>query len=272
MALALCDISRLVHHHLLKQGYVDSANELIRECPDLKGVKPSEAPIKLPRHFGPSLIDFLEEYYEVKDLVIEEMELHETVLFRIQDSLPTLVRTLLQCLKKLVSSSQNKVSTKETADKSVNTEEVPSVDHSRQLYSDAGTNTEAISLQTAEIQTVDNSLVSHTQPADTNNLCFTAEEPPHQQDDAQSESDQSFIGGPSAVDLSIAVYNRLLETGDFHEKMADCITKKIMQSPQKENPSEDGFTQHLDSIVRAIVAETQADPAFESIIQECIGN
>ncbi len=45
MALLSIDIIRLIHHHLLKEGYEKSANVLISECPHLKGLlKPVQPP------------------------------------------------------------------------------------------------------------------------------------------------------------------------------------------------------------------------------------
>jgi hypothetical protein len=252
MALSSCDISRLVYHHLLKQGYVKSANTLITECPDLFSFKPVQAPDKIPRFIGPSLVHFLEAYHEIKDLVIEELESLKSTAFNYEDSVPS----LFKCYKQLKLS----VSTKETHDKSVNTEEV------ELKTCDAETNTEEVTI-TADVVT--------TEPVNTpsDQVCnsYRNAEEPNQSGDIPSESDHSSYNGlADTVDFSM-MYDRLLEAGDLHEKIAERINKKKELSPQKESPSTDGFAQHFDAIVRAIVAETQADPAFESIIQECIG-
>ncbi|KZS12391.1 Uncharacterized protein APZ42_022488 [Daphnia magna] len=78
MSLLSIDIARLIHHHLLKEGYESSANNLISECPHLKGLKPVKHPYKLPRILGLSLADLFESYFETKENVIEELELLES--------------------------------------------------------------------------------------------------------------------------------------------------------------------------------------------------
>jgi len=258
MELSSLEISRLVHHHLLKQGYVNTANTLITECNDLFSVKPAQAPDKIPRIVGPSLVRIINAYHEAKDLMIDELELLKSTSFTYEDSVPS----LFKCYKLLKS-----VSPKETHDKSVNTEEVELCLTKKTC--DVETNTEEVAIT--------NHVVSSeevTKLAITNQVCNhngNGEEL-NQSGDIPSESDQSSYNGlADTVDFSM-MYDRLLEAGDLHEKIAESINKKKGSSPQKESPSNDGFTQHFDSIVRAIVAETQADPAFESIIQECIGN
>ena len=44
MALCSSDVTRLIHHHLLKEGYEKSADALVGECPQLKDFKPANQP------------------------------------------------------------------------------------------------------------------------------------------------------------------------------------------------------------------------------------
>jgi len=67
MELSSLEISRLVYHHLLNQGYVKTANTLITECNDLFSVKPVQASDKASRFVGPSLARIINEYQEAKD-------------------------------------------------------------------------------------------------------------------------------------------------------------------------------------------------------------
>lgn len=119
MSLLSTDIARLIHHHLLKEGYENSANNLISECPHLKGLKPVKQPYKLPRLLGLSLADLFESYFETKENVIEELELLDSVAFREQDSLPFLTKTLVENLK---SPPLSKSIQKDTCSIGVNTE------------------------------------------------------------------------------------------------------------------------------------------------------
>ena len=120
MALLAIDIARLVHHHLLKEGYENTANCFINECAYLKGLKPVKSPYRLPSLLGPSFEDLIESYFKTKDFVIEELNLLKTTAFREQDTLLVLTKILLENLKSqtsLVPEVQ-----KETNDACVNTE------------------------------------------------------------------------------------------------------------------------------------------------------
>ena len=105
------EISRLIHHHLLKEfnkgNGLKSSN---RECPhyrELKNVFEFSVTDKLPRLIGPSLQELLEEYFQTKDFVIEELEFMGCKEFRAQDSLVTLMRILVQNLKLYMSVVQH---------------------------------------------------------------------------------------------------------------------------------------------------------------------
>ena len=76
------DISKLIFHHLVKEGYESSATNLIRECPHLIELKCVQPPYKLPRLMGPSLVNLIENYFETKENVIEQLELLKSVVFR----------------------------------------------------------------------------------------------------------------------------------------------------------------------------------------------
>ena len=62
-------ISRLIHHHLLKNGFVIPANALISQ-PDLVNFETFKDGDKLPRISGPPLANLLDSYYFTKELVI----------------------------------------------------------------------------------------------------------------------------------------------------------------------------------------------------------
>ena len=102
MELSSSDVSRLVHQHLHKHGYVESANTLITECPHLFSFKPVQALDKVPRIIGPSLVHFLEAYIETKDMIIEELKSLNSTAYNSEDSLPT----LFKCYKHLKLSVQ----------------------------------------------------------------------------------------------------------------------------------------------------------------------
>ena len=68
MAFVRSDVARLVHHYLLKEGYVNTANCMVNECAHLKGLKSVKSPVNLPRLLGPSLVEIF-EYYLDKDCI-----------------------------------------------------------------------------------------------------------------------------------------------------------------------------------------------------------
>ena len=114
------DISKLIFHHLVKEGYESSAYNLVRECPYLVELKPVQPPYKLPRLMGPSLMNLIENYFETKESIVEQLELLESVIFREQDDLLNLTKTLVENLKFQTSSKPQ--GQRETSDTSVNTE------------------------------------------------------------------------------------------------------------------------------------------------------
>jgi hypothetical protein len=115
------DISKLIFHHLVKEGYESSANNLVHECPYLVELKPVQPPYKLPRLMGASLVNLIENYFETKEKIIEQLELLESVVFREQDDLLTLAKILVKNLKFKTPASTFQ-GQKETSDASVNTE------------------------------------------------------------------------------------------------------------------------------------------------------
>ncbi|KZS12392.1 Uncharacterized protein APZ42_022459 [Daphnia magna] len=76
------------------------------------------------------------------------------------------------------------------------------------------------------------------------------------------------------VDFSL-VYDRLLENREFQEKIAESINKKKAQAvlPYTDNSKCGSLasSQDLDTVIKAIVAETQADPSFDNFLKDCIG-
>ena len=135
------DISKLIFHHLVKEGYESSANNFIRECPHLIELKHVQPPYKLPRLMGPSLVNLIENYFETKEYIIEQLELLESVVFREQDDLLNLNKTLVENLKFQTPSSASQVQ-KDTSDASVNTDAF--IKDGCQTY-DASVNTELVS-------------------------------------------------------------------------------------------------------------------------------
>ena len=97
MALCSSDVTRLICHHLLKEGYEKSADALVGECPQLKDFKPANQPYKL---LWPSLVDLLEIYSETKDFVIEELTLLKSV-FKEHESLLIFSQKLVENIKYL---------------------------------------------------------------------------------------------------------------------------------------------------------------------------
>jgi hypothetical protein len=76
------------------------------------------------------------------------------------------------------------------------------------------------------------------------------------------------------IDFSL-VYDRLLEDKEFQEKIAENINKKkaevILPSKGSSKRGNLASSQDLDTVIKAIVAETQADPAFDNFLNDCIG-
>lgn len=303
MALLPSDISRLVHHHLLKEGYVKSANTLVEESPHLLGLpKPDSKPYKLPRLIGPALVDLLEAFFETKDYVIEELESLDSVNYKEHESLSTLIKTLLNALKcRGPASSSVPTKVTQTCDASCNTE-APVQKESR----DAVTNTDEVSSQPTKCdascnteappqkESKDASDITEkvdpppetqknaveTSPGLSSNSSLTCTEDMgelHQDDTIESSPGTGDDAEDGIIDFSM-IYDRLLEDTKLHEKIAESINKKkaAVLSPCKEpavnDASESSLTLDLSSVIKAIVAETQSDPAFEDILRDCIGN
>ncbi len=202
MALSPEDVARLVHHYLVQQGYETAADAFVTVCPHLTDLLRSDADAagnrrrQSRRFIGPSLLDLLEEYFEVKDNIVEELEATKCRGYRPQDSLPTLSRALVADLKE-----RSRASSAPTRDACVNTEET---------------------------------------------------------DDE-----------PEDVDLG-AVYCRLLEDSRLHEKIAENINKKcdpLLSAAASGGCDMEGFNE----LVRAVAAETQADPVFENLVHSFLG-
>ncbi len=166
------DISKLIFHHLVKEGYESSANNLVHECPYLIELKPVQPPYKLPRLMGASLVNLIENYFETKEKIIEQLELLESVVFREQDDLLNLAKILVENLKfKTPSTFQGQ---KETSDASVNTElarKTPETcDASVNTESatpetcDASVNTESISTPQSNDSSCNTECVSNNKP------------------------------------------------------------------------------------------------------------
>ena len=283
MALLNIDIARMIHHHLVKEGYEKSANQLISECPHLKGLKPVQPPYKLPRLLGPSLADLLESYFETKDCIIEELDFFQTAVFRAHDSLLTLTKTLIENVKS--QSTTISLPSKEMCDGSVNTEvpesdvsHHPSPERPPKETCDASVNTDN-TFHSQEKQNADQ-LQNQNLPVpkktcdasvntdgDFSQVCAFNEK-----DDSPNSSEQPM--SEEAIDFAL-VYDRLLEDRDFQEKIAENINKKKALVSSDQGPSQSGSfatTNDLNEVIKAIVAETQADPAFDIFLKDCIGN
>ena len=304
MALLPSDISRLVHHHLLKEGYVKSANTLVEESPHLLGLpKPDSKPYKLPRLIGPALVDLLEAFFETKDYVIEELESLDSVNYKEHESLSALIKTLLDALKSRVPASSVPTKVTQTCDASCNTEApvqketrdaVTNTDEvsSEPTKCDASCNTEALPQKESEdasnvtekadpiITPGNQKNVVEASPGLSSNSSLTCTEDMGelQQDDTMESSPGTGDDADDGIIDFSMIYDRLLEDTKLHEKIAESINKKKAQvhSPCKEpavnDATESSLTQDLSSVIKAIVAETQSDPAFEDILRDCIGN
>ena len=95
----------------------------------------------------------------------------------------------------------------------------------------------------------------------------------HAQETSLHCSEQLEISSET-IDFSL-VYDRLLEDREFQEKIAENINKKKAEVilPSKSNSKSRNLasSQDLDTVIKAIVAETQADPAFDNFLNDCIG-
>jgi len=255
MALLSSEIARLIHHHLLKEGCVKAANSFISECPHLKGLKPVEdkqtAPYKLPRLIGPSLQDLLEEYFETKDCIIDELEEAKCENYKVQNCLVTLTKTLLQSIKL----HSCVVPKRPTCHASVNTD-------FKTFYS-VSVNTETTScLTTCDVST-------NTEEEAKVLPC---------EEDSQFDSEMS-PDSRNFLDFSV-MYDRLLEDSALHEKIAETINKNISRddfnlsasskSPDQANSISEASCD-LSSVIKSIVAETQADPVINTILKDCLG-
>ena len=255
MALLSSEIARLIHHHLLKEGCVIAANSFISECPHLKGLKPVEdkqtAPYKLPRLIGPSLQDLLEEYFETKDCIIDELEAAKCENFKVQNCLVTLTKTLLQSIKVVTSV----VRELPTCHASVNTD--------FKTFSDVSVNTEAAfnpSTCDVSINTEESTKV------------------PPCEEDSQFGSEMS-PDSRDFLDFSV-MYDRLLEDSALHEKIAESINKNISRDELALSTSTKSHDQStsvseplcdLSTVIKSIVAETQADPVIDNILKDYLG-
>ena len=345
------DISKLIFHHLVKEGYESSATNLIRECPHLIELKCVQPPYKLPRLMGPSLVNLIENYFETKENVIEQLELLKSVVFREQDDLQNLNKTLVENLKfqtPLTSRAQKEtcdasVNTiafsqdgPQTCDASVNTESANSLSEtsdasvntdSTHKTSDVSCNTDCVAIRPEQCDacvntevvfnqeknnakvTVENSQVSKgthndcqvpdviVSPEDVPNQCLSPKSPTtfstsqipndgcdgsvntawihnHVEENSLHCSEQ-LEASAETIDFSF-VYDRLLENREFQEKIAENINKKKAEAvlPSKGSSKRGNLasSQDLDTIIKAIVAETQADPAFDNFLNDCIGN
>ena len=234
MALRHYEIANLVHHYLVKEGYDSVAEFFVTICSHLSGLKSlnnsHQGTKKLPRLFGPSLIDLYEEYLDCKDQLVDELEQLDCVDFRPQDSLPTLLKTLVHQLKQKSKNASTPVP-KQTNDASVNTE--------AEIVSD-----------TSSTQSTPS--VSETIPS----------------------NDEDVL---EPLDLLGAVCDRMLEDTELQVKLAESINKNILnyldQSKISSDPLLSSTSSHkLDPmLVKAVVEETQADPLFDSIVQDFLG-
>lgn len=282
MSLLSVEIARLIHHHLLKEGYENSANSLISECQHLSGLKPVKQPYKLPRLLGPTLADLLESYFETKDYIVEELEILESVVFRGDDSLPSLSKTLLEFLKTRISPAPQNI-LKQTCDATVNTDStLISQDHGKNKLSDqsvqtspktcdASFNTDLTLVDEENILTKRSLPSKETCHAGVNTEICVSDDNENNGSPGRTKSQESVN---DIMDFSL-VYDRLLEDREFQEKIAENINKRKADTFLPEHNISNSKTvasaQDLNTVIKAIVAETQADPAFENFLKDCIG-
>ena len=261
MALLNIDLARLIHHHLVKEGYEKSANQLISECPHLKGLKPVQPPYKLPRLLGPSLADLLESYFETKDCIIEELDFFQTAVFRAHDSLLTLTKTLIENVKS--QSTTISLPSKETCDASVNTEvpesdvsHHPSPERPPKETCDASVNTDN-TFHSQEKQNADQ-LQNQNLPVPKKNC------------DSSVNTDGDLFSQVCAFDEKDDSSNSFEQPTS---EIVGNINKNLVSSDQEPSQSGSFVTANdLNVVIKAIVAETQADPAFDTFLMDCIGN
>ena len=257
MALLSSEVARLIHHHLLKEGYEKAANSLISECPHLKGLKPvvkQTAPYKLPRLIGPSLQDLLEEYFETKDSIIDELESLSCANFKVQNCLVTLTKTLLQSLKLVGEKAA-------TCDASVNTD------------------SEILSTNKSCTHTAVNTDVTLKETCDVSVNTETLANVPVYEEDSQFGSEISPESQNEMLDISV-MYDRLLKDNALHEKIAETINKNIGKEEDLSTSTNSLVQSHsisesslcdLSAVIKTIVAETQADDVIDNIIKDCLG-
>lgn len=272
MALLASDVSRLVHHYLLQKGFDNTANQFICECVDLKGLKPVKAPFKLPRLLGPSLLDLLNGYYDTKDCILEELESFNSAEYNVQDSLPTLTKTLIHSLKQSASSASPRVPC-EKHDASTNTD-FASIEEKLKLDAsvsanftsikptcDIGVNTEPCP-NTSSFQVSIASGPTAFVDEDSGSLCSSY--PP------------SVEQGEEISFFTSLVVDRLIENREIQERIAERINKRSTEvlTPKKSAPNleDDTLSHDISSVIKAIAEETTSDPAFNAFVKDVLGN
>lgn len=287
MALLSSDVSRLVHHYLLQKGFENTANNLIGECADLKGLKPVKAPFKLPRLLGPSLLDLLNSYYDTKDFILEELEPFDFAVYNEQDSLPTLTKSLLQALKQ-TSQNTSKSVAPEFRDASTNTEFINSGEKLK-IDASVATDNSASPVKVTQDAFTSTSDVSElvksscdigvsTEPCPEIGKCeaSTNTDPiSFHEDDSYSACSNPPSSEPiEEVDFSLVV-DRLIGNREIQERIAERINKKTTEvfTPKKtlQNGENDTLSHDISSVIKAIAEETAADPAFDTFLKDCLG-
>ena len=241
MDLLNLDITRLIHHHLIKEGYEKTANQFISECPHFKGFQPGHTPHKLPRLPGPSLADLLESYLEASDFVIEELYLLKTAEFKEHDSLLSLTKTLVTSVKSQSAIASTTV--REICDVSVSTKvpELRDVLHHSSLERRLP-------------------LSKETCDASVDTYCSF---------DKREDAPNSYLQ-PMLFEREgeASVSPNLVPESPKQEKIAEQIYNK-KASPDQDQPSQNGNLDTQHKVIKAVVAETHADPV---LLKDCTGN
>ena len=236
MALSDSDVHRLVHHYLLKEGFEKAADSFENECPHLGSRSGKQATgKKLTRFLGPSLLQLLDEYFQVKDYLIEELESLESTEFYSQDSLPTLSKTLVGEFKKRKEPPPPPppVIAKPMCDASVNTDlpYEPSFERS-------------------------------------------SESSPTEADDFQGKEDEFGLGSLDLVSMCERLLEVPELHQKIADNINRKILNGSQPNGSVVSGSTDEGNQSrpLQDLVRLIAEETQSDPVFENVVDAFFGN
>ena len=258
MTIFSSDISRLIHHHLVKEGYEKSANDLIGECPHLKSFMPvyKPRPYKLPRLLGPSLEDLLESYFETKDFVIEELNLLKSAVFKEHDSLPNLIKILVN-----LKSQSEPNPAKEMCDASTKTDNEENTSYHASYHSTKG----------------NSQLHKDICDASVNTDWMPSSQVLNEEEKKASPGKRSMSERETTNQTQTAyfapLYDAVEEKQDFQEKIGENDSKETSISvfPKHHRKEKLATSEDLNAVIKAIATETHIDPSFDKFLEDCVG-